>query len=203
MSLRQLRLRWKDYVVLVIEESPALPRFDPRSADNACAREREYFPEDEGYRPNSRHRVSVMRDQTVVETCILFGGRGATGVHGHSAFVREDTCHVAVGAFVCALKLPGLELAWAKQADFVTCFGIYDAPAFGGVISHGELEIARLSYEGQIVWSAKGEDIFTGQFTMGEEDAEVVDFNGMRYRVQLASGQLRKLSGDEPERKTK
>ena len=61
------------------------------------------------------------------------------------------------------------------------------------MISHGELKIARLTYDGQIMWSSSGQDIFTGAFTMRERDAEVLDFNGKRYRIDLASGKMRTL----------
>lgn len=184
----QLTIPYQDYEVVLIAESPDIPRYDPRSADNACTPEQEYFFGDEGYQPRSRHRVSVRQSDRTIASRVLLAVGGATGVHAHSAFVRGDTCFVAVGPFVCALELPTLRLLWHTRVDSATCFGIYDAPGYESIISHGELEIARLSYSGELRWTAGGRDIFTEGFELHERHAEAVDFYGTRYRFELEEG---------------
>jgi len=178
----------KDHDVVLTEESSDTPRYDARSADNACAPEQEYLLGDDGCRPSSRHRIVIRRGDTVLASRVLLAGGGGSGVHEHSALVRADTCYVAVGPFVCALELPTLRLLWHTQADTATCFGVYDAPGYASLISHGELEIARLSYSGQLLWSESGKDIFSEGFTLREHHAEAVDFDGTRYRFELETG---------------
>jgi hypothetical protein len=183
-----LQLVWRDYVVTISYESPDLPRYDPRSADNSVAQEREIFFGEKSYRPSSRHRVTVRQGETEFASVLLLAGTGATGVHDHSAFIHDDKCFVAVGPYICALQLPGATLLWHTQIDQATCFGVYDAPAYASIISHGEIEVARLSYSGQVVWSASGKDTFSEEFALYDDHAEAVDFNGERYRFELEAG---------------
>jgi hypothetical protein len=184
-----LALQHNQHQVLITAESPDIPRYDVRSADNVSAPGQEYFIEDDGYRPSSRHRVTVKLGGDVVSSQVLLAGGGASGVHVHSAFVRGDTCFIAVGPFVCAVELPMLRLLWHTRVDTATCFGVHDAPAYASIISHGELEIARLSYSGQLLWSAGGRDIFSEGFELHDYHAEAVDFDGRRYRFELETGQ--------------
>ena len=178
----------KDREIVLTAESPDTPRYDVRSADNACAPEEEYFFGDDGYRPSSRHRIAVRRGDAVLASRVLLAEGGGSGVHEHSAFVRDDTCFVAVGPFVCALELPTLRLLWHTRTDTATCFGVYDAPGYASIISHGELEIARLSYSGHMLWSESGRDIFSEGFELHEHHAEAIDFDGTHYRFELETG---------------
>ena len=186
-----LQLTWKDYKITLAQESPDLPRYNPRSADNVVGpEEHELFLGDRSYRPASRHRVSISHAEIPVACCVLFADGGASGVHNHSALVHGDALVVAVGAFMCALQLPELVLCWHTRADTATCFGVYDAPSWGSLISHGELQIARVNYSGQVVWSTSGRDIFSEGFTLFEKHAEAIDFNGTKYRIELETGNI-------------
>ena len=81
-----------------------------------------------------------------------------------------------------------MQLLWAKQVDTATCFGVYYLPEPGCLISHGELEIARVSLDGDIVWSESGKDIFSEGFRLAGEIVEAVDFNHEVYRFNIATG---------------
>lgn len=177
-----------DHEVIVTAESPDLLRFDPPSAGHACTSEAEYFFGDDSCCPSSRHRISVRHGGTILASCVLLSTGGGSGVHAQSAFVRGDTCFVAVGPFVCALELPTLRLLWQTRTDTATCFGIYDAPGYASIISHGELEIARLDYSGRLLWSESGRDVFSEGFELHEHYAEAIDFDGTRYRFDLETG---------------
>jgi hypothetical protein len=185
----QLTIPYHRYEIVVTAESPDVPRFNPQSTDNLCTSEQECFIDGGGCRPSSRHRVTIRRGDEVVTSRVFLAGGGASGVHAHSAFLRGDTCYLAVGAFVCALELPTLRLLWHLRADAATCFGVYDAPRYASIISHGELEIARLTYSGQLLWSASGRDIFSAGFELHQHHAEAVDFDGTHYRFELETGQ--------------
>lgn len=184
-----LSIPHQGHEIVVTDESPDLPRDDAQSADNAGAPEEECFFGDASYLPSSRHRVVVRERDIVLASRVLLAVGGATGVHAHSAFVRGDTCFVAVGPFVCALEIPTLRVLWHTCVDTATCFGVYDAPDYESIISHGELEIGRFSYSGQLLWSASGRDIFSEGFELHEHHAEAIDFNGTRYRFELETGQ--------------
>jgi hypothetical protein len=98
-----------------------------------------------------------------------------------------------------------VRLLWHTRVDTATCFGVYDAPGYSSVISHGEVEIARLTYSGQLLWSASGRDIFSGDFELHEHHAEAIDFEGAHYRFELETGQsqiVRPQHAASPEPKT-
>lgn len=183
-----LAIPYKENEIVLVAESPYAHGHNVRSADDACTPEEEYFLGDKGYRPSSRHRIAVRHGDAVLASRVLLAGGGGSGVHKRSAFVRADTCFVAVGAFICALELPTLRLLWHTRADTATCFGVYDAPAYASIISHGELEIARLSYSGELLWSGSGRDIFSEGFELHEHHVEAIDFDGTRYSFELETG---------------
>jgi len=184
----ELTLSSKHGEIVIADESPDTPRFDPRSADNACGPVDESFFGDREYRASSRHRIVVTRGDSVLASRILLATGGATGVHDHSALLLDNRCIVAVGPFICSLALPSLQVHWHTRTDQATCFGVYDSPGYASIISHGELEIARLTYSGRVLWSAGGADIFSEGFELHEHYAEAVDFYGTRYRFELETG---------------
>lgn len=184
----RLTIPYKGIELVITAESPDIPRYDASLADNACAPEEEYFLGEDGYQPSSRHRITVRYGDAVLASRVLLASGGASGVHVHSAFVHEDSCLIAVGPFVCALELPSLRLLWRTPTDAATCFGVYDAPGYESIISHGELQIARLNYSGQLLWSGSGRDIFSEGFELHEHHAEAIDFDGTRYRFDLETG---------------
>lgn len=181
-----LRMRWGVYDVVISDDYD----YTSGSVDNTCAYSAEYDLTDKNYAPSSRHAVRVEKNDAEVASCILLAGGGASGVHEQSGVIHEDSCLVAVGSFVCLLRLPRLDLCWSAEVDDATCFGIYHSMEHGCFISHGELEVARLSYDGRVVWSAGGRDIFTNGFRLRADYVEVVDWNGEQYRVDLATGQI-------------
>lgn len=177
--------------VVITDESPDIPRYNARLADNTCPPHAESFFGDDGYRPSSIHRIDVRQGDTVLMSRVLLASGGSSGIHVNSAFIRDNTCFVAVGPFVCALELPTLRLLWHTRVDVATCFGVYDAASYASIISHGELEIARLSYSGELRWSVSGRDIFSEGFELHEHHADAIDFYGTRYRFVLETGQER------------
>lgn len=181
-----LRVRCGIYDVVISDDY----NYASGSADNTRAYSAEYDLTNDGYAPSSKHAVRIEVDGAEVASCIVLAGGGASGVHEHSGLIHDDSCLVAVGSFVCRLGLPQLDLLWSAEVDHATCFGIHHSVEHGCFISHGELEIARLSYDGRIVWSAGGRDIFTNGFRLRADHVEAIDWNGEQYRVDLATGQI-------------
>jgi hypothetical protein len=135
----------------------------------------------------SRHGVSCMRGGQVIASVVIGAAGGATGVHAHSVAFVEDACLVAVGPQIACLDLPFLGRRWVREVDEATCFGIHVAPD-GSVVSHGELQIARLTVAGDILWRASGRDIFTGEMSVSAGLVRVEDFDGYAYAFDLQTG---------------
>jgi hypothetical protein len=163
------------------------PTYSPGSADNVCSYDREFNFAGQ-YRPSSRHALICRGPDGTEHSCVLLAGGGASGVHEHSVVVVNGFCVVAVGNMLCSLFLPTLDLNWATKVDWATCFGVYHSPRHDCLLSHGELEIARVSLRGEVVWSAGGADIFSEGFRVVGDHVEAIDFGGQVYRIDIATG---------------
>ena len=165
--------------------------YSPGSADNKFAFDKQFVLNDEEGFSFSNHSVVVSCHEGRTYSCFLIAGGGGTRVHDNSALVDGNNLLVAVGNYVCALPLSILEVEWQTQTDLVTCFGIYHSPRHRRYISHGECDIVGLSYSGEILWQASGEDIFTGAFILHEDFISAVDFNNKSYRIDIETGSCR------------
>ena len=104
--------------------------------------------------------------------------------------IHVDALVIAVGPFMALLYLPTLELEWKVKVDTVTCFGVYDSTDNQCFVSHGELDIARVSYEGAIEWSRSGADIFTNGFSVSADRITAIDWNGDTYVWDIETGRV-------------
>ena len=134
--------------------------------------------------PTSTHGVLLDGSPTAV-----FGaGGGCSAVHDHSALIKDSRLYLAVGDHLVCLCISPLEIIWATRVDTATCFGIHYDSTHDALISHGELEIARVSDAGKLIWSTSGADIFTESFSLKTECVEATDFNGHRYCLSYVTG---------------
>ncbi|BCX48689.1 conserved hypothetical protein [Haloferula helveola] len=114
---------------------------------------------------------------------------GASGVHEHSLLLLESRVYIAVGAHIVCLTLGNQEPDWTLEIDDATCFGLYYAPEHDALISHGELDIARFSRSGEVLWSEGGADIFSEGVLLHDDCIEAVDFNHRSYFFDYATGE--------------
>ena len=75
-----------------------------------------------------------------------------------------------------------------RKVDGATCFAVHLLPAGAGLISHGELTIARFSLHGDLLWSTEGGDVFTGEFTVLPDRVRAVDWEGTMCEYALSDG---------------
>lgn len=142
---------------------------------------------DNEYGPTSIHGVLLNG-----EPLAIFGDSGGcSAIHAHSAVVLGDLIFFAVGRHVVCFRPEPFEYMWALQTDSATCFGVHYDRTRHALLSHGELEIARFTKEGLLLWSASGADIFTEGFVLGPQFVEVRDFEGENYRFNYADGDAR------------
>jgi hypothetical protein len=160
------------------------PSYSFGSVDNPRGYDHAYRLDNERYSPSSLHAVRIFQeDDNVFASCILGASGGASGVHDHSAIVHADSLLIAVGPFVASLQLPTLTLNWKVQTDWATCFG-------DCYISHGEVDVACVSYDGTIMWSNSGADIFTKGFSVAQNRVTAIDWNDDKYVWNIATGKL-------------
>lgn len=171
-------------------ELHCVPAYTFNAVDNGHRYDQVYHLNDEVVQPSTLHTVRVISrtDDRVTTTCILTASGGTTGIHENSAVVHDDSLVIAVGPFIVSLQLPSLEINWKTQTDQATCFGIYHSSKHRCYLSHGELEIARLSYQGKVEWTHGGADIYANKFTLSENRVEAIDWNNDAYVWDIATG---------------
>ncbi|MEO0479361.1 MAG: hypothetical protein AAF196_07770 [Planctomycetota bacterium] len=158
--------------------------YTPGSADNARSYDREHFAA-------GNERQAVVGVRCASQSAVLLSPGIRREVDERSVAYVRDSIFVACGSFVFALSLPDLELRWFCSVDVASCFGLHLCGDEPFLISHGEVDITRLTLEGRVVWSACGRDIFTGAFEVRGDHIRAVDFNGDAYVVDLATGEAR------------
>jgi hypothetical protein len=183
----EMEIRSGSFAVKLSNDPTYLYRPDVQAKNRAGGREYSFCVDD---RPTSIYGISSQGPGEESYSCVLLGDGGATTVHGNSAVIVGDRCFVAIGYTVCALNVPSLHLSWAKKIDTATCFGIYHCQEHDCLISHGEMEIVRVSLAGDLIWTTRGDDIFTGDFRMAGKIVEATDFNNQVYHVDIETGRI-------------
>ncbi|MGJ5181019.1 hypothetical protein ACQR16_29080 [Bradyrhizobium oligotrophicum] len=160
------------------------PTYTFGSTDNLRRYESEIRLDDS--KPYSIHGVSIDEKWSVV-----FGaGGGPTTVHQHSAVEFDDRLFLAVGNQMVCLDLQIAKMEWSLEVDWASCFGVYWDDRHRALISHGELQISRLSLRGETIWATDGRDIFTGGFQCLPTAIEVIDFNHEVYLLDYLTGRV-------------
>lgn len=188
---RALALADGDIQVLILDANPFS---DPIPELYQAFDHRYEFALEKGMSPNTRYVVECWERAGKVWSCIISVGRGPSGFTQDTAFIHRGACIVGAGNQMLSLSLPDLELRWATEVDVVSCFGVFHAPEYESYVSWGELDIGRISYDGRVIWSATGKDIFTNGFAILQDAIEVVDFNDLRYRIDILTGRIEQIA---------
>ena len=171
-------------VVEVVNE----PTYGFGSRDNQARYQREEILGDAQFQLTSRHGVTCALDGEPVASAIFGANGGASGVHQHSLAILDNRAFLAVGPFIVYLELPTLATRWVREVDDATCFGIHICPDRCSIVSHGELEISRLTLAGELLWRGGGPDIFTGDLSVVASAVLAEDFNGDTLSFDLETG---------------
>ena len=123
-------------------------------------------------------------------SAICGAGGGPSSVHQHSAIAVGGRLYLAVGDQLVCLNLVTGSREWSRRVDLATCFGVHWDSRHEALISHGELQISRLSLAGDEIWSATGADIFSEGFRCLSNGIEVIDFNRTVYLFDYRIGAL-------------
>jgi hypothetical protein len=67
-------------------------------------------------------------------------------------------------------------------------FGVHLASDSQALVSHGELEVARVTFDGTVVWTAGGADVLTEGFLIDQGVVKVIDFDGRSYSFDEETG---------------
>ena len=132
--------------------------FTVNSTDNVQKYNFEYFSDDSN-EYTSRHGIFLRNKTTILNSVILLGSGGCTGIHENSYCIDDNVIILCCGDSLFSLTLPEFKLNWQIKIDSATAFGIHKMK--NDYIVHGEFEISRINKYGKIVWQKTGSDIFT------------------------------------------
>lgn len=194
----------KEPVVLMLDGCGKLEMRDEathalESTDPSMPYPREYrFPADR--EPTCCHGLISSDGARVHASVLLCAAGGPSAVHARSLYVTEDLCFVAIGPYIVCLSLPNLDVTWSTEVDSATCFGVLPTADGRALISHGELEVARVALSGEVVWTAAGADVLSGGLTVTEAEVHVDDFNHDTYVFDVQTGMLISRTANKVER---
>lgn len=173
---------YKEFEIEVLNE----PDYEPESVEDSNRYAAVHSDPEDTYRPNSKHGIRVSHDGAEIASAIVLGYAGATGIGENSYVVTDDVILICCSNQVYALALPELSLRWSKQLDFATCFGVYEFE--DDFIIHGEVDISRITINGDIKWQFSGADIFVNldgelSFDIVDREIKLIDFLGNKYTL--------------------
>jgi len=176
--------RYKDLTIQVVDE----PAYEFRSSTNNFNYQKYFFGGGGQEYPTSKHGIKILQNDKILNSCIVIGSGGATGIHQNSALLDSDDLLLCCCDTVFCLSLPALDLKWKTQADQATCFQIFKQQ--NDYIIHGELQVTKLDKEGRIKWQFSGADIFVSadneeEFKMESDGILLTDFAKTKYKLDF------------------
>ena len=147
-----------------------------------------YFGEGGQEYPVSKHSIKIFENDKEINSCIIIGSAGATGIHKNSALIDNDKLILCCCDTLFCLKLPELNLLWQTKMDKATCFQVLRLDT--DYLVHGELEISRVDNEGKIIWQFGGADIFVtiegqDEFQLHSDHITLTDFCKTKYKIDF------------------
>ncbi len=176
--------QYKNLTVEVINE----PTYKFGSSDNHFNYSKHYFGDGAIEYPTSKHGIKIYQDDKIIDSCIIIGSGGATGIHQNSSLLDNNQLLLCCCDTIFCLTLPDLDLKWKTQADQATCFQIFQQQ--DNYIIHGELQVTKLDKEGNKKWEFGGADIFVNtdneeEFKIETDGILLTDFVNTKYKIDF------------------
>ncbi len=164
--------------------------FSPFSTDNNFTYNKIYIGDDiQQERFQIVSRIGLLKrnesnNDQIIESAIICESGGATVLSDQSFLIIDEQLILCVCDMVYSLDINSFDLKWKIKADEITCFSIHH---FGdGLITHGELQLTKLSYDGKIQWQFGARDILITpdhykDFWIEDELVIVRDWAGYKY----------------------
>lgn len=175
---------YRDLTIELIDE----PTYKFDSADNKFIYSKHYFSDGSAEYPTSKHGIKIYKNDQIIDSCIVIGSGGATGIHKTSSLVDNERLLLCCCDTIFCLALPDLDLKWKKQSDQATCFQIFKQN--DDYIIHGELQVTKLDSDGNKKWEFGGADIFVSidneeEFKIETDGILLTDFAKTKYKIDF------------------
>ncbi|RFS13301.1 hypothetical protein [Emticicia sp. C21] len=123
--------------------------FTRGSADNVFSYDFEYFG-DSSSELTTVFGIKIFEDDELLDSVVIGASRGVTVYHQSAVIFEEDRFLLCCSDTIFCLSIPDLVLLWKTKVNSPACFEIFKYKET--YIVHGEIGIAQLDKNGNIVW---------------------------------------------------
>ena len=164
------------------------------SADNNMSYLKHYFGDNAKEYPTSKHGIKIIDNDLEINSCIIIGSGGATGIYDNSTMIDNDRLLVCCCDTLFCLSLPDLDLKWKTVADDATCFQVYKLSE--DYLTYGEIYATRIDRDGIIKWQFGGSDIYVSiddskPFVINSDHLLLTDFGGKEYKIDFNGKEIK------------
>jgi outer membrane protein assembly factor BamB len=158
------------------------------SADNNSDYLKWYFGDNAQEYPTSKHGIKVYKDDLEINSCVIIGSGGGTGIFDNSTIIDNQRLLICCCDTLFCLSLSDLELIWKTKVDDATCFQVFKLNE--DYLTYGEIYVSRLDKDGKIKWQFGGADIFVSidnsePFIINKDHLILTDFCGTKYKIDF------------------
>jgi outer membrane protein assembly factor BamB len=179
-----MKLNYKNFEIEIVDD----PTYILNSVDNLRKYKKIYTKTESQFHPTSRHAIIVNENDIEISSAIICETGGSTSIHENSFIIEDDKIWICACNKIYCLEIPSLELRWQKEIDSFTNFSIYKIE--DTFLIHGELQIFRITKEGEILWDFGGRDIWVNiegkpEITIEKNLIRLFDFESNEYVIDF------------------
>lgn len=183
-----MKENYKNFEIEVFEDR----NYTLDSKGNLNQYQKVYFEESE-FPPNCKHAIIIKEHRVEISSAIICESGNPTGIFNNSFIIEDDKIWIRICNKIYCLEIPSLKLIWQKEFDEVTNFCFYKLA--DDFLIRGELEIFRITKEGEIIWRFGGQDIWLNpvdhnELTIEENRIRLFDFESNEYVLDFEGKEL-------------
>ncbi|MCV2484182.1 hypothetical protein OD917_04550 [Flavobacterium sp. SH_e] len=187
-----MKVDYKNFEIEIIDDE----NYNLDSTDNLHQYQKVYYKgknQEDGFSPTSKHAVIIREAEVEISSVLICEAGGATGIYDDSFIIEDDKIWIRICNKIYCLEISSLEIVWQKEFDFATNFTIHKLEE--DFIIYGEVEIFRITKEGEIIWRFGGRDIWVNlegknPFNIETDKIRLFDFESNEYVLDF-DGNLR------------
>ena len=187
-----MNIKYKNFEIEVSDD----PDYNLNSANNQRQYKKVYSEENRKQNivyPESKHTIIIKESGIEISSSIICEVGWTVKINHNTFIIEDDKIWIISCAQVYCLEIPTLELIWKRDFDSFTLFSLYKLE--NDFIIHGEVEIFRITREGEIIWSFGGRDIWVNtkgktEFSIENNIIKLYDFESNEYIIDFDGNQL-------------
>ena len=187
-----MKLNYKNFEIEILDE----PNYIINSVENLRQYNNVYcYTNDyeDQFLPTSKHAIIISEFGEQVASAIICDIGGGTGIYENAFIIDNDKIWIRICNKIYCLEIPSLDLIWNKEFDTFTNLSIYQHE--NDILIHGELEIFRITKEGDLIWSFGGRDIWINtqgkaEFSIENNVIRLFDFESNEYVIDFNGNQI-------------